>query len=73
MSQVTKVEKAFDELKDAILIIYKYRENTKKTWIICCIVGSADLGLFKVLSKFFRIYSVVLLLKTKVSTYYLKR
>lgn len=73
MSQGTKVEKTFDELKDAILTIYKYRESTKKAWRLCWIADSADPGLFKVLSKVFRIYSIVLLFKTKVSTYYLNK
>lgn len=71
-SQSPKVEKAFDELKNAILIIYKYRESTKKAWSTCWIADSADPGLFKVLSKVFRIYSIVILFKT-VSTYYLNK
>ena len=73
MSQSTKVEKTFGELKVAILLIYKYRESTKKAWSTCWIANSADPDLFKVLSKVFRIYSTVLLFKTKVSTYYLKK
>ena len=63
MSQGTKVEKPFDELQDAILIIYKYKENTSKAWS----TDSADPGNFKVLSKVFRKYSIMSLFKTNIS------